>query len=280
MHTEVSRYHTNTKRRLSLLGLVGVMLLVANGCTRTPATQPPTPPARQVSTAAPLKVVVLQDKSGSVDSTRTPRVTMSQFDALVSAVRERGGGIAFGFIDDESNESFTVMRVDAPRAVPTDPGREGNPFKVAEAVAKYKKELGEFEKNERQRQSAADQQVEAFKARVGSLLEDAGRSGATDVYGGLNRADLYLAEVGDTYSSDAQPQRFMILISDGLDNMRRPVGALRSRSQIILVNGSANIGVMKDYTPLRFEGIDSAFLYVTKSAASSPQQGTDPVAQK
>lgn len=277
MHTEVSRIAA--KQGWFLLSAVGAVLLVVNGCTRRPAEHMP-PPPRSAPAAAPLKVVILQDKSGSVETTRTPRVTMSQLDLLIGALRERGGSIAFGFIDDESNESFTVMRVDAPQAAPTEPGREGNPFKVADAVAKYKKELNEFEKSERRRQSAADRQVEAFKSRVGSLLEDAGRSNATDIYGGLNRADLYLAEVGDTYSSGAQPQRFMVLISDGLDNMRRPVGALRSHAQIVLINGSANVGVMKDYAPLRFEGIDSAFLYITKGAPSGAPQNASPVAQR
>jgi hypothetical protein len=228
----------------------------------------------------PLKIAILQDKSGSVDSTRTPRITMAQFDILIAALEKRGGSLAFGFIDDDSNKSFTTLRIAARPIPPVEPSKEGNPFKVAEAQSKYKKEQEEFEINERQWRSETNQAIVAFRSAVTPLIEDRRRSRATDIYSGLNRADLYLAEADTTFSSDNSPKRYMLVISDGLDNMRRPLAEMRSQAQIILVNGSASIGAMKAFNPERFEGIEAALLRITDEKTATTRDESRRLAQK
>ncbi|HKQ05963.1 MAG TPA: hypothetical protein VJ464_12575 [Blastocatellia bacterium] len=265
------------RRRLCVGLLIGLLSVAASlsGCARQKVEAPPAP-----RPAPSLKVAILQDKSGSVDSTRTPRITMAQFEILIAALLKRGGSLAFGFIDDDSNKSFTTLRVAAPPIAPSEPSKGGNPFKVAEAQAKYKEERARFEANEQRWSQQTGQAVEAFRSAVKPLIEDKRRSKATDIFGGLNRADLYLAENDPAYSSDNPPARVMLVISDGLDNMRRPMGEMRSQAQIILVNGSASVGVMKAFNAERFEGIEAALLHITDEPPQSKPEGTKSLAQK
>src|SRR5262249_29496918 len=113
-----------------------------------------------------------------------------------------------------------------------------------------------------------------FKSVVRPMIEGKTRSRRTDVYSALNRADLYLAEPDNTLSTGNPQSRYMLVISDGLDNRSRPIGQMRSQARIILVNGSASIGMMKAFNPERFEGIDAALIRITHEETAFTEEGS------
>lgn len=259
-----SLYQTVRFRSPIVWASVGLAILVSLtmiGCSQGKKTQI-APPSRQVLT--PLKIVVMQDRSGSIDSTRTPRISMAELDMLVGLLIQRSGEIAFGFIDEESNESFVRLRVTRAPVPPSEPSKQGNPFKVAEDLAVYRKEKAAFDTRDSDWQSETSRRVEVFKSAVQPLIEGMDRSRSTDVYGGINRADLFLSETELGTAAANGQTRVMVLITDGLDNARRAPEQLKSGATILIVNGSRSKGVLAEYSTEVFESVESAIRFVSE----------------
>ena len=207
-----------------------------------------------------LKIAVMPDRSGSIDSTRTPEITMTQLEKIIALVRENSGEIAFGFIDDDSNQPFIRLRIEPRPTPPPKPDEKNNPFDEEKVLADYKKKMREFKILDQKWLTETNQRILTFKADAQGLIDCLHdrecRSKVTDVLEGIKRADLFLNEKETVNSM----MRVMLLISDGLETVKPEATppALKSNPQIIVVNGSASLGVLKNYDVDAVEGIDRA----------------------
>jgi hypothetical protein len=230
---------------------IAAILITLAGCTATEQAQPPA----HDPGPAPLRVCVMQDLSGSIVETRTPRITESDLKALTNLIKDRGGELGFGVIQEQSDRGLARFVVDENPAPP--PPEPHNPL--------YRPRW----ERERQQAEAERNRWEAdLKTRVGAFLKEAqGRlearlAGATDVCGAIRRCDLMLAE-----PSKPDTINFLVLISDGQHNVRRSAcpGSLAANGRLLLVNGSAVQGVVEQYEPTRFESIEAAIRYIKEA---------------
>jgi hypothetical protein len=83
------------------------------------------------------------------------------------------------------------------------------------------------------------------------------------VHGAAARAVLFLGEPDVIWSS--LPAEYVIFVSDGLDNVRKPAISFIGHPTVLIVNGSASLGAIGNLNPLRFESIDAAFGFIAKT---------------
>lgn len=266
------RHHTKRRARFTLpLALAGILaasaaMTLTTGCVDTPgATTPEATAAAPVPTPAPppgppVKLGVMNDKTGSAGETRTQQLTAADLDPLIELLRRRGGELALGLITDDSNRPLLRLRLDAPPAPPPPPPKEGNAFEVAERMDAYRSARAAYEREAKEREDGAERRIEEFRRAAAELLSRKPDARRSDVWGAIQRADLFLAEEDAGWTRP--PDRFIALISDAQDNARRPRAALRSGARLLVVNGAGSLGSVGSLDPVRFESPAAAWRYV------------------
>lgn len=226
----------------------------SNQAPQTAAANPQCPPS--VS-----RVVWLQDKSDSTNQTRTPQTSMVQIDMLIDFIRPCGGELAWGLINEQSNSSLHRLRIDVPPSgAPIEPDRNGNPFNVQRELAAYRRDKARYDETVRTWREESERRIADFKEQISELLGNPANARATDIFGGIQRASLFLSESDATWS--VPTRKILIVVSDGIDNMRRSYTRLGENTKFILVNGSASVGSLSTLNPTRFESIESAIRFV------------------
>jgi len=276
-------------KEFSILAAGFCFLLLATGCE--PSAEPgATPPQAEDSAqavtvaqssdtqscAVPLEVAVMQDKSRSSKEYRTPQLSVANLEPIIKQLRACGGELAVGLIRAESNRSLARLYVPQPDLppLPPKPSREEaeNAFEYDQAMMEHRKEHKKA-KAARKRARArhrreVKKRVKAFKTKLAELLETAPNANYTDVWGGIRRAELFLAEPDAGYNT--APRKAMIIISDARDNAGKPPVEvpLESGAEMLLVNGAPSLGSLKKVEPTRFESIDGAVRYWGRTSGS------------
>ena len=250
-------------RGFPLLGLL-VAALGAVGCggpsSAVVEEAEPTPPP------AAVRIVALVDKTASTSWTGVPVVKVEDFDPLLALLARRGGELAVGLIRDQSNRGLLRLKVSPAPVAPQPPDPHQNPFLLAEARAAYETRLREHREQIEQRRRAVQQRMAEFRARLGELLEVNADARRTDVWDALRRAELFLSE--PVNSGLAEPHNWILLVSDGEDNVGRPKVALRSGARLLVINSSATLGALAELDPLAFESFSAAIAFVVREEVS------------
>jgi len=209
----------------------------------------------------PVKVVVIQDRTGSINLTGTPTLKAEDFDSLIDLLLCYGGELGFGLISDNSNRGLVRLTIDYPPAQPMEPSKEGNPYKVAKKCEEYRCEMEEFNRRLAAWQEASGQRIDRFKAQVTTVLKKEELARRTDVWDSVRRADLFLSE--DNSAWGEKLLIYAVLITDGQDNVKKDrVVAMKSGAKLLLVNSFDTTGGLKDLNPLKFESIESAMRFI------------------
>lgn len=220
----------------------------------------------------------MQDKSGSANEHRTPQLAVGDLKPIIKRLRACGGELAVGLIKEESNRSLTRLYLARPdlKPLPEEPSREesDNVFAFDQAVMEYKNARAKAEKVRAttlaRHHRTTEQRIEAFTAEAADLLKTAPEARHTDVWGGIRRAELFLAE--PEVGAGAAPRKVMIVISDALDNRGRTPVTLppESGAQVLLVNSAPSLGAFENQTPkpVQMESIPSAVRYLERRFGS------------
>lgn len=264
-----SEGHSRYALPLTLAGVLAASaaLTLTTGCVDTPGATTPEPPAVSASpaptaapAAPPVKLAVMNDKTGSAGETRTAQLTAADLEPLFDTLRARGGELGFGLVTDDSYRSLLRLRLEAPPAPPLAPSQEGNTFEVAERMDGYHAARDDYDRKAKAREEAAARRIEEFRSAAAELLARKPDAPRSDVWGALQRADLFLSEEDSGWPQP--PALFVILVSDAQDNVKRPHSPLRSRARVLVVNGSASVGSLSSLSPLLFESPAAAWRYV------------------
>lgn len=224
------------------------------------------------------KIAALADRSGSVETTRTPPMTMAQLDNLIDFVREKSGEIALGFVDEDSNQPFLRLRIEPRPIAPVVPDAKNNPFEQEKLLNQYKARVRDYQALEAKWRTETNRRVAEFRPAaekmVNCLSDKKCRSGSTDVTEAVKRADLFLSE-----DEKIPPTCVMLLVTDGLETAKPKAAppTIRSQPHILVVNGSASLGILERYRPLAFEGIDAAVRHITRVQPSTDMTTTSQV---
>lgn len=250
----------------NLAGGASVLLLLA-GCGMTESHSPQVAIAMTEMKAArpqPVKICVFLDKSGSANQTRVEQIRREELASLVALLRQTGGALAFGLIRDNSNLPLLRLSIDPPPIAPLLTKKGENVFQGALDRAEHQKEMARFSIKHRRWEEETDRRVHAFTEKIGPILEQRAYARRTDIWGAVQRADLFLGE--DYAVWGGQTKRFIIFISDGQDNVKMPaVTEMKSGPRMIVVNASGSVGSLEPFNPVRFESNEAAFNYIIAS---------------
>jgi hypothetical protein len=254
------------------------LLIALLGCGRpeaqlTVAAGHPEPAVVQTVTAVPLRIAILQDKTGSSTTTRTPLLTSGQLQRFLAICHDRGGEITFGLIRDESNHLFERMTIGPPPHAPVKAVvHRTNALALQAAQHAADEQFNADMKNYLPLKSAWDRSLQArenaFLANVERLLAGAPDAQHTDVNGGVARADLFLSE--DDAIFGAPTHRYLVVISDGIDNVHKPAMPLKSGATVVVVNGIGSLGSLADLHPRQFENVDAALSFIASKEGAKP----------
>ena len=235
-----------------------VCLVTLTGCGAPPeqsvAAAPPSSPA------PPVKIVCLPDKTASTSWTRVEQVAVEDIDPLIDLVCSRGGELAVGLIRDSSNRGLLRLLVPQPPEAPVEPDTHMNPFLLAEQQAAYAKKLRTYEDEVKKQRTLVEEAVADFSEQLETLLAQPPDAQRTDVWGAISRGELFMAEPDDAWKGT--PRKFIIAVTDGLDNVHKQTVEIRSGAQLLIVNSSGSLGDLSILKPLRFESASSAVQYL------------------
>jgi hypothetical protein len=210
--------------------------------------------------AAPVRIVVVQDKTGSANWTRTPQLSVADLDLLIELLRNASGELALGLIRDSSNRGLVRLRIDLPPAQPAKPVPSGRPFNDMRAAKAYRTVFAVYQDDLEKWRTKTEANIAAFKSAAQILLDQKANASATDVWGAVVRADRLLCEPPSP--GTPVPDLWLLVASDLYYNTgsARPQ-ELRSGARLIVVNAgqTASLAPLK---PTRFEAIAPAFRYL------------------
>jgi hypothetical protein len=212
------------------------------------------------ASGAPVRVVLLQDKTGSANWTRTPQLVITDFNPLMDLIKTNSGEIALGLIRDSSNRGLLRLRVDLPPVEPPKPVPTGRPFDDMRATKTYRTASTVYQNDLEAWQKRTESEIAAFKSQAVPLLEQKANAPATDVWGALVRADRLLSEPSPGGAPSAHA--WLLVASDLYHNAgpARTQG-LSIRARLVVIN-SGQTASLAPLKPVRFEAIAPALRYV------------------
>lgn len=204
----------------------------------------------------PIRVCVLQDKSGSMQSTRTPQFSRVHSDMLTSFVSDRAGEIAYANITEESN--FPLVRYYVPDLeAPKMPEMKGNARQKREMQERYKKTALYYLLARKRRAEKSAEDLNTFYAQAVPLFLRDADAGSTDIWGGLHRCRNMMIE--STGSWNNTPRDYVFVITDAVHtSATSEIKKLPSQVNLFLVYNAMTIGSFGNHRFRQFESIDAA----------------------
>lgn len=242
--------------------IVATLTVIAAGCGSAPVAPVEAAPAELT---APVRIGVLLDKTLSASWTRVPAVTAEDFEPLLRLVLERGGEVAVGLIRDRSNRGLRRLPIRPRPVAPVEPNPHQNPFLLAEARVKYQAERRDYEAELAAWQADVERSVTAFRKDLGELIALAADARRTDLWDAIRRAALFLGE--PQAAGAPAPHKWLVLVTDGEDNVGRTKVALGSGARLLIANGSASLGSLAELQPLAFESFHAAVAFLVAEEA-------------
>lgn len=231
----------------------------------------PIRPALSQSPVHPLKVCIIQDKSGSSAQYGTPQLTQRTLQPITEAQVEVGGDTGVGFLDESSN--WPLTRFYAP-PIPPRPveGKGITPSQKLAAKQAYMKAVREWKAELDARAIEAGREAERFYDSLKSELDRPASASQSDVIGSLLRCDRMLAEP-DLQWGGREVLKYAVFVSDaehairkmgpGDDRETTMPERLESGATIIVVNGKKHKGTLGEhFKVLAFENIESAVRHI------------------
>ncbi len=224
--------------------------------------------------AAPVKVVVIQDKTGSTNWTRTPQLTLEDFDAPISLLKRSSGELAFGLIRDSSNRGLVRLHIDPAPVPPAETARTGHVFVDMRAANAYRAARAQYQQQLAVWQSATEANIALFKRQIQPLLDSAPNARASDVFGAIRRADLLLSE--PEAAGKERAHRWILVASDGQHNQGPAMAnGLSSGARLVCVNSAGeSCGSLERFKPLKMESISSGIRYLIETEMSGGDHAT------
>jgi hypothetical protein len=216
-----------------------------------------------LSYAAPIRIVVLQDKTESANWTRTPQITVADLDPIFDLLKQLSGELAFGLVRDSSNRGLVRVRIGAAPLEPRKPQRAGRSFDDMRSAREYREQHADWERKLVAWKTETEAKIVLFKAAVEPLIKQKADAPATDLWGAVRRADLLLAE---PVAGHMTLHAWLLASTDGGHN-RGPIlnGELRSGARLVIVNAADESGSLASLHPLRFESLLAAIRFLVET---------------
>lgn len=244
-------------RATIIIVVLSALALTAAACATNIATETGSPVALTAEPCLiPVESVLIPDQSGSMKDAGTRPVTSDDLEPFFDPIVECGGSIALFFVRNRPDQAVEKFRLDEPIDLPEAPvQKEGEEnYEFSDRQTAYDGQLAVRVREIADRRSRARSEFDAFKQRM-KLLLDRPPASSTDLHSALNMADVYLAQ-DDGWSKE--PNKFLLLVSDGCDTTRRPRYRVRSGAKLLWVNGRSDPKALGGAETARFIDLESA----------------------
>lgn len=239
-------------------------------CLQALAAQAQTIPFELSSRPTPIKVCVVQDKTGSSAHYGTPQVSESDLTLLTDHLIEASGELGVGFLDEASNWPLTRMYVPLLADQPVRQ-KTANPRKQLQNEIAYRKDLDDWVLMRDRRIQRAEDNTKMFFDSLHADLVRPPNAGQSDVAGSIVRCDRFLAEPTREWEGKTV-LRSLVMISDAEHAVTAQSRAandrihaalpdnLESKPIIYVVNGEKHKGDLAGkYSVIAVESIRAAF---------------------
>lgn len=208
----------------------------------------------------PLRIVVLDDFSTSRSVSRTPPVSPVNIFDLASAVKKRGGELAYGRITAESTEPLHRVQLPIPPTPPTKPAEVSGLRDRTEAGIRDVEARKQYAVRSQAYAHTVVDRLGTFFTAVDRELSRPADAEHTDLWGAISRANLFFTE---PLAGGSAPEQILLIVSDGIEtaHLRSPMPLPRG-VKCLLVNGNGSIGVLSALSPERFESVDAAVRFI------------------
>lgn len=238
-HQTVHQLYIQKQKILIMKKLIAIIVLtiVFQSCEKQKVSEVTKP---QIDNSA--SIVVLIDKSLSVQDFGIPAMKLNDFDELIQYVSQNSGVLAVGSIGKNSDKVMVTLTIEKPPIAPEKPRLED--YKSTVFLNKdneYKnKSLPEYEAKKDKWNSVTTQKIQRFKSELEILLNQPYNELYTDIFNGLNRASVI-------HQSSKSKQNLSILVSDGIDDVGNTLRDITS--DVALVYGSEKYDKRLDKLP-------------------------------
>ena len=250
---------------------------------RLASTQTPTPPVPDVppsvqlapplQTTGPVLVSVLVDFSASISFYGVEIPNALAFLPLINLLDERGGELGVGAIQENPSTPLLRLRLPPPEKGLEPPDESVNVFTRKRRLRAYRKALPEYQERERQRRAENKILIDAYLPRLDAFLSKSASAQSTDLWGNVNRANLFVMEPALywTGSSQAAPLRFLILVTDGRHNAATSEFKHPHKSiTVCAVSGNKGLGDLGKIRGISyFESTTASVYYVITKAGGN-----------
>lgn len=205
----------------------------------------------------PLIAVAALDTTGSMKSAGTSPPILEDFYPMIERLSECGGELAVIFIRDRAEIGAERLLFPEPPAVPTRPTKleDEESYEFSDRLDYYNSKVLERQDWIEANRSAMQPRIDAFMGAIKQRMERP-LANATDFNSAMNSADVILGE-GDSVWME-HPEKFLILVSDGIDTQRRPRFGFKSGAKVFWVNTTTDEKALAGLQSTRFESFAAA----------------------
>ena len=275
---------------ISLRQFVYLSIILLNACAPSlPEASSPIapPPLNRQSKIAPFRAVVALDKSGSVREHHMPLPTLDEVQPLLDLVKTYGGELAFASICDDSLQPLLRLKIDEPPVLnpkyvastftDSDSQSTTNELFVSDQLAQFQEEEAKKKPHQQAHREAlqaheikTQKALDIFFPKLKQLLQKPATCQETDINGLTQRLTLFLNEDATRWSQP--PQRYALMVTDGLDTVNRTTVAFPKETTLLLVNGSGSKGVFAKVPHQHFEATSAAIEHMTNAIRTGGQK--------
>lgn len=240
------------QRNRAPLAICVFAAMLSAGCTalKTGLQAGPSEDVPVSASASLNKIALMIDKTGSASTAKFRQPSVDDLGEILQWLRDTGGELGVGLIRDESDRPMLRVRFDPPPPATPLPG---NVFLREREVALRKAA-------DSARRQVNDKRLDSFRHRLQELLAVPASARRSDILGAVKRGDLFLAEPEREWRKPVR--HVLVLVTDGIDNVRKTPTALRSQASVLLVNGADSIGVLAFLHPIQFENLQAAANFI------------------
>lgn len=205
----------------------------------------------------PIIVGFALDQTGSMRWSGITALTIDEFKPLIARLSDCGGEIGVTLV--RANSAKQIERLRFPE-LPTSPTLEKQKqneedYEFADREDAHKEAMDKWQKDIQQIKSAQQPEITKYSEALKPLLAEPPK-GKTDFWSGVNRLDVFLGETDTSWN--IKPHRYLVIYSDGEDNMGKEKRPFKCDAHVIWINANASGKSLKDFPYQRVESFQAA----------------------
>ena len=193
------------------------------------------------SPARPIRLLLIQDLTGSILDERMPRVTPDDFRPVLQFAEENGGDIGFVAVSDHPHPLIRVRFI-PPESSQSSKPTSRNLYLAIKEQSENARQDAEHQHELQKYLQESRAQAEAFIAQISPLLKAAPAS-STDLISALNISAIFFNEIHPFHD----PYQILVAATDGIETKHRPSSyhfSIPASTQILIANTTADIGIL------------------------------------